>query len=71
MQVYAYTNEEKANAIALNLEPQLKGNNIVDYDTEREVNKTLIIFLREDILPYFWYLVTHTGVIKGMKKENV
>ena len=39
-QAYAYTNEEKANAIALNLESQFQGNNIIDYDTEREVKET-------------------------------
>ena len=51
-QVYAYTNEEKANAIALNLESQFQGNIIVDYNTEREVNDTVRWFLREDIPPF-------------------
>ena len=52
-QVYAYTNEEKANAIALNLESQFQGNIIVEYNSEREVNDSVRMFLREDIPPPF------------------
>ena len=45
-QAYACTNEEKANAVALNLDLHFQGNNIIDYDTEKEVNDTVRRFLR-------------------------
>ena len=66
-QVYAYTNEEKANAIALNLESQFQGNNIVDHDTEREVNDTVRRFLREEIPPLLENPVSHADVIQEIK----
>lgn len=37
----AYTDEEKADAIASSLEFQFTRNPIVDYDTEREVNDSV------------------------------
>ena len=67
-QAYAYTIEEKANAIAVNLESQFHWNNIVDYDTEREVNETVSRFLKEDIPLILDDPATHADVIKEIKK---
>ena len=61
-------NEEKANAIVLNLESQFQGNNIVDYDTEREINDTVKRFLREDIPPILENPVSNDDIIQEIKK---
>ena len=63
-----YTNDEKANAIALNLESQFQGNNIADYDAEMKVKEALRSFLREDNPPTLEDPVTHTDVCKEIKK---
>ena len=61
-------NKEKANAIAIKLDSEFQKNNIVDYDTEREVNETVIRFLRKDIPLILNDLFTHTDEIKKFKR---